>query len=75
MSLPPCFKLTDDAANVLYRVRNGLTVDQADASLLIRTGLLYFVTGPTAGSGYALTEDGETAWKRYMDDVFASVIV
>lgn len=66
MPIPDCFIPTGDAAHILARVHEGLTVDQADASLLVRLGLLQVLDSPSAGSGFVLTEDGSEALSRYI---------
>lgn len=64
--LPPCFMPTSEAGMLLARVHEGLTVNEADASVLVRLGLLSYSIGESAGSGFKLTEDGETALGRYV---------
>ena len=64
--LPSCFQPTAECGRLLARVQQGLTVDQADASLYVRLGLLYVVSTPTARSGYELTPEGEDALGRYV---------
>jgi hypothetical protein len=48
----------------LWRVDEGYDVEYRDALLLIAAGFAEVVTGPTARSGYELTELGQEALSR-----------
>lgn len=69
MSLPPCFVPTDDVALVLHRVQKGHDVAWVDAQPLIAVGLLRFDHEADRSSDYTITEDGLTAWQRWVDGV------
>ena len=62
--LPDCFVPDRKCALILERVRAGYDVFHSDAVPYIEAGFLRVVEGPTAGSGYALTEKGEEALRR-----------
>lgn len=69
-TLPDCFIPIHDVARVLAHTHEGLTIPQDAQGYLreaLRSKLVEYQTGPTAGNGYLLTANGLEALYRYVE--------